>query len=219
MDAITGNDDVDKDEVEMNPQDASLYRAITARINFLAQDRSDLQFASKESSRRMATPRIKYWLLVKRVGRYLAGRPRAVSTFRWQDPTSIIMAYADSDWAGCKETRKSTSGACFLIGGHLIKSYSRTQTNISLSSAEAELYSFVTAASEAMGLKSMMRDFGVLAEANLQVDASAAIGIAQRKGLGKVRHLDCQALWIQDAARQRRIHIWRRCWAPRTRQI
>ena len=65
----------------------------------------------------------------------------------------------------------------------------------------------MTAASESIGLKSMLRDFGVEAEAHLQVDASAAIGIAQRKGLGKVRHLDCQALWIQDAVRQKRIHL------------
>ena len=207
VDAIDEADGIDEDEIEMNPQDASLYRAITARINFLAQDRSDLQFASKECSRRMAAPRIKDWLLVKRVGRYLAGRPRAVSTFKWQDPTNMITAYADSNWAGCRDTRKSTSGACFMIGSHLIKSYSRTQSNIALSSAEAELYSFVTAASEAMGLKSMLRDFGVQSEANLQVDASVAIGIAQRNGLGKVRHLDCQSLWIQDAVRQRRIQL------------
>ena len=68
----------------------------------------------------------------------------------------------------------------------MIKSYSRTQSLIALSSAEAELYSFVTAASEALGLKAMLRDYGEEAEACLQVDASAAIGIAQRKGLGKV---------------------------------
>ena len=54
-------------------------------------------------------------------------------------------------------------------------------------------------------MKSMFRDFGEKLEASLQVDASAAIGIAQRKGLGKVRHLDCQSLWIQDAVRQKRI--------------
>ena len=195
------------DDVDMCAKDASLYRAITARINFLAQDRSDLQFSSKECSRRMSSPKVKDWQLLKRIGRYLAGRPRAVSTFKWQDPVSSITAYADSDWAGCRDTRKSTSGACFLLGSHLIKSYSKTQSNLALSSAEAELYSFVTAASESIGLKSMLRDFGVEAEAFLNVDASAAIGIAERKGHGKVRHLDCQALWIQDAVRQRRIHL------------
>ena len=41
----------------------------------------------------------------------------------------------------------------------------------------------------------------------IHVDASAAIGIAQRKGLGKVRHLDVQSLWIQDALRTRRLGL------------
>ena len=155
----------------------------------------------------MSNPKVEDWALVKRIGRYLKGRPRAISTFAWQDRSANITAFSDSDHAGCEVSRKSTSGACFMIGKHLLKSCSRTQSNIALSSAEAEMYSFVTAASAAIGLKSMLRDFGIEAEAHLQVDASAAIGIAQRKGLGKVRHLDCQALWIQDAVRQRRVHL------------
>ena len=56
-------------------------------------------------------------------------------------------------------------------------------------------------------MKSMMSDFGIDAEPHLYVDASAAIGIAQRKGLGKSRHLDTQSLWIQDALRQRRVSL------------
>ena len=44
-------------------------------------------------------------------------------------------------------------------------------------------------------------------ELMIHVDASAAIGIAQRKGLGKIRHLEVQSLWIQDALRQRRLEL------------
>ena len=53
------------------------------------------------------------------------------------------------------ETQKSTSGACFMHGSHLIKAYSRTQANIALLSGEAEYYSMVKAASEGMGLSAM----------------------------------------------------------------
>ena len=52
-----------------------------------------------------------------------------------------------------------------------------------------------------------MREFGVSCEVMVHVDASAAIGIAQRKGLGKIRHLDVQSLWVQDASRQRRFEV------------
>ena len=94
-----------------------------------------------------------------------------------------------------------------MHGSHMLKAFSRTQANIALSSAEAELYATVTAASEGLGLKAMSLDFGMRLDPFLNVDASAAIGIVQRKGLGKLRHLDTQALWVQDAVRQRRVMI------------
>ena len=38
-------------------------------------------------------------------------------------------------------------------------------------------------------------------------DATAAIGIARRKGLGKIRHLDVMDLWIQDKIRSKQIKL------------
>ena len=65
----------------------------------------------------------------------------------------------------------------------------------------------MTAASEGLGLTAMASDFGMEIRSNIHVDATAAIGIAERKGLGKVRHLDTQALWIQDAAGRTRVTV------------
>ena len=53
----------------------------------------------------------------------------------------------------------------------------------------------------------MADDFGIALAPWVWVDASAAIGIARRKGLDKVRHLDCQSLWVQDAVRERRLDL------------
>ena len=58
------------DEAEMNTTDATLYRAIVARCNFLAIDRPDLTYASKECSRKMAKPQNGDWAALKRLGRY-----------------------------------------------------------------------------------------------------------------------------------------------------
>ena len=49
------------------------------------------------------------------------------------------MLYTDSDWAGDKETRRSTSGGCLMLGQHVISHWSKSQSNIALSSGEAEL--------------------------------------------------------------------------------
>ena len=130
-----------------------------------------------------------------------------VHSYRWQDEPNTITVYSDSDWAGCRETRKSTSGACFFHGDHLIKAYSKTQANIALSSAEAEYYSMVKAASEGLGLKAMTMDYKKPLSPWMFVDATAAIGVAQRVGLGKLRHLETQSLWLQEAVRDKRVGL------------
>ena len=138
---------------------------------------------------------------VKGIARYLFHAPRALILYRWQDARSHLSVYADSSWVGCRETRKSTSGAVLLHGAHIIKHYSCTQSTIALSSAEAELYATVAAPSEALGLAAMCDEYGQKLSPHL--DGSAAIGISQRNGLGNVHRLDTRSSWIPDAARER----------------
>ena len=192
---------------DMNSGDQSKYRAITARVNFLAQDRGELGFASKECSRKMSCPMAEDFGALKRIGRYLLKVPRVVIMYEWQEKPTHLAVYTDSGWAGCVRTRRSTSGACLLHGAHLLKSYSRTQSTVALSSAEAELYATVTAASEGLGMAAMCEEYRHPITPWINVDASAAIGIAQRKELGKVRHLNTQSLWIQDAVREKRVQL------------
>ena len=150
----------------------------------------------------MSKPRNKYWGALKRICRYLIGCPRMVHSYRWQDEPSIRIVHSDSDSAGCRESRKSKSDACFFHGDRLIKAHSKTQANIALSSAEAEYYSMVKAASEGLVLKAMTEDYLRPLSPWMYVDATAAIGVAQRVGLGKLRHLDTLSLWLQEGARQ-----------------
>ena len=90
-----------------------------------------------------------------------------------------------------------------MIGGHLIKAWSTTQTVVALSSAEAELTGLAKGAAQAMGLRSCAKDLGMSWDICLHSDASAAILICRRKGLGKVRHLATADLWIQDKLKEK----------------
>ncbi len=185
----------------LGPAEASTFRALAARANYLAQDRPDIQFAVKEIARRMATPVGRDWSLFKRLARYLLGAPRAVSHFYWQDEQRQFDVFVDSDWAGCKTTARSTSGGAAKFGWHTIKTWSATQTVVALSSGEAELYSLTKGAAQTLGLIAMARDLGIEAGGMLHTDASAALGIVSREGLGKLRHVNVQFLWIQDRIR------------------
>jgi len=110
----------------------------------------------------------------------------------------FIDAWVDTDFAGCRKTRKSTSGGVLRLGEHLVKGWSQTQAIIALSSGEAEYYGLVRGSSEALGLRSVLGDLGVDVKVRVKTDASAAKGIATRRGLGKVRHIEVHQLWLQE---------------------
>ena len=201
----------------LGPMEATQYRALTARLNYLAMDRPDIQFATKEVARHMANPTTGNWLLMKRLGRYLKGSPRLVQMFRWQDSPWSLDAYTDSDWAGDKITRKPTSGGIVFRGAHAIKSWSSNQTIIALSSAEAELYASLKGSSRTRGLKSMAADSGDDVQAGLWSDASAAIAISQRSGLGKLRISRPSTYGFRNAC-QLRTSTSPKWWALQTQQ-
>ncbi len=183
---------------ELNKTDARQYRALAARLNYLAMDRLDLQFTAKCISKHMATPREHDWGALKRVARYLVGATRSIQRFEWQDMPLTVTTFTDSDWAGDRKSRRSTSGGVMMLGKHVIKSWSSTQQVIALSSGEAELYAILKGASQTKGLMSMLLDYSYELTGTVKTDASAAIGMAHRQGLGRTRHIDVQYLWIQS---------------------
>lgn len=148
----------------------------------------------------MSSSRELDWTRLVRVAKYLKTRPRLVMMYPWQQEGEPIIAHSDANWAGCKVRRKSTSGATIHIGKHLIKTYSKTQSLIALSSAESELYAMVRASAESLGIMALLEDFGKNAMIQFYVGASAALGVAQRHGIGKIRHLQTNCLWIQEKA-------------------
>ena len=188
---------------------ASRFRAIVARLNYLAQDRIDIQFAVKEMCRFMSAPKVEHWSQLKRLARYLKGCPRVKCLFGYQAMPKESVLWTDSNYAGCHVTRKSTSGGVLMFGTHCIKSWSVTQSVISLSSGEAEYYAMVKGASVALGFKSILKEVGVDVMIELKCDASAAVGIVMRKGLGRVRHIDVTQLWLQEKVAEKKIRITR----------
>ena len=87
-----------------------------------------------------------------------------------------------------------------------MKSWSTTQATVALSSGEAELYGIVKGSSEGIGYQSLLRDLGIEASVEVKADASAALGIVNRIGLGKVRHLHTNWLWVQEKAKTKEVN-------------
>ena len=207
--AVKEKDEDDKAEEELSKAEATEFRRVAATANYLASDRPDLQYATKEVCRDMSQPRRRSWEKLKRIARYLVKHPRLIINFMQGDELEnmYLEVMADSDWAGCLRTRKSTSGGVVSVGGSMLRSWSSTQGTVAMSSGEAEYYAMVKAASEVLGIQALAADLGWYWKARMWVDSTTAKSIASRTGLGKVRHLEVRFLWLQEVVKSGRIDI------------
>ena len=113
----------------------------------------------------------------------------------------------DTDFARCKVTRRSTSGGLAVYGRHCLRHWSTTQTTIALSSGEAELGGMCKGASHAPGLRAICLDLGLDRGIVMRTDATAAIGMSRRLGVGKIRNLDASLLWLQQKVRSNEVPL------------
>ena len=84
--------------------------------------------------------------------------------------------YVDTDFAGCAQTRRSTSGGIVVYHVHCVKHWSVAQTTLSLSSGESELHGISKGVSMGLGMKSIIQDMGLKVRLRIHSDACAAIG-------------------------------------------
>ena len=96
-----------------------------------------------------------------------------------------------------------------LLGGHLLNSWSSTQPTITLSSGEAEFYGVVRGSAMGLGFLSLLADLGVKLPLRVWTDSTASKGICARQGLGKIRHLDAQELWVQQRIRNGELGLYK----------
>ena len=169
------------------------FRRATAMLNYMSQDRPDINFSSKEIARVIVDPAQKDVVKLTRCIRYIIGNPRRRLLYR----SSTATVFSDGDLAGCVKTRRSTSGGVLMVGAHAVHHWSNTQSVVALSSAEAELNAIVKSVSELLGLKNALAEIGLGIKIEVCTDSSAANGIAHQQGCGKVKHLECRQLWVQ----------------------
>ena len=202
-----GQDLLDTGE-KLDGEMARKVRRGIARINYMAQDRSDLGVAARVLSQHMANPQEGAVSGIKRVIRYLKRYPRGILEIQGGGDMKVLAVWTDSDWAGDVVSRRSCSGGSLQLGGSTVHHWSKLQANVALSSGEAELNSAVKGISEAIGLKELMQEvLGVSPEITFHVDASACRGILLRQGAGKVKHLTTKQLWVQGAIKAYSIEV------------
>ena len=158
---IDGIDEVEReDNVDITGSDATRFCGVVAHCNYLAFDRPDIQFPTKEICREMFKPTTGSLWRLQRLGQYLKGKPRLAWKYAMQAPCLELDLFTDSDWAGCRKSWKSSSDGAIMVGQHCSKTWSKTQAIIAKLSAEAELYGVVRGATEFSGMSTLIKILG-----------------------------------------------------------
>ena len=97
-----------------------------------------------------------HWKELEHVLGYMRGHPDLIR-LRHRAPRDLVSAaVADANFATCKDTRKSVSGALITIGGTLVSWFSRPQNTVATSSTEAEYIALENATQELINLRSCL---------------------------------------------------------------
>ncbi|GJY17315.1 uncharacterized mitochondrial protein-like protein [Tanacetum coccineum] len=103
--------DRDADDVDVH-----LYRSMIGSLMYLTASRPDIMFAVCACARFQVTPKTSHLLIIKRIFRYLKGKPTSSLWYSRDSPLELV-AYTDSDYAGATQDRKSTTGGYLLTKG------------------------------------------------------------------------------------------------------
>ena len=118
---------------------------------------------------------------------------------------ALLVGYSDSDYAGDQESRRSVSCVWVELDSVPICAYSRQQSIIATSSAEAEYYAMSGAAVELLGISSLLTELRIEHHVILRSDSSSGRSLANRRGFGRMKHIDVKCLWLQECIALKRI--------------
>ena len=140
----------------------------------------------------MSDPNNQHWVGVKRILRYLKGTHSYGLVFSGSDGCELY-GYSDGDWAGCSDSRRSTSGYVFRVGDATVSWSSKKQRTVARSSTEAEYVSLSYASQEAIWLRFLLNDIGIkcTSPTTLYEDNNGAIELSRNaKYHNRTKHID-----------------------------
>ncbi|GJR56683.1 hypothetical protein Tco_1407204 [Tanacetum coccineum] len=163
---------------------------------------------AKKRCYRFETPKTSHLSAVKRIFRYLKGKPKLglwyprVSSFD-------LEAYSDSDYAGANLDRKSTTGGCQFLGRRLISWQCKKQTIVATSTTEAEYVAAANCCGQVLWIQNQMLDYGFnFMNTKIYIDNESTICIVKNPVYhSKTKHIAIRHHFIRDAYEKKLIQV------------
>lgn len=199
------------------------YMSKVGSLNYVqTKTRPDISYAVSLVSRYMKNPNQQHMDAVNRIYAYLAGT-KDVGLFYTEETNAHdednlypLQGFVDSDWGGCKDTGRSTTGWIYMFEGNPISWSSHRQKSVSTSSAEAEYVAASDAAKEAIWLQGLLDELYSMIGSQpqstipLHIDNVSAIKITKNPEFhGRTKHINIRHHFIRECVEQDQIRpLW-----------
>ncbi|GKC57106.1 putative ribonuclease H-like domain-containing protein [Tanacetum coccineum] len=188
--------------------DVHLYRSMIGSLMYLTASRPDIIFAVCACSRFQVIPKTSHLNAVKRIFRYLKGKPKLGL---WYPKVSSfdLEAYSDSDYVGANLDRKSTTRGCQFLSMRLISWQCKKQIIVATSTTEAEYVAAANCHGQVLWIQNQMLDYGFnFMNIKIYIDNESTICIVKNPVFhSKTKHIEIGHHFIRDAYEKKLIKV------------
>jgi hypothetical protein len=185
------------------------YRSMIGSLLYLTGTRPDIMHAVGIVGRFQANPKETHLQAVKRIFKYLQGTQN-YGLWYPRDTDLTLHAYTDADWAGSVDDRKSTSGGAFFMGSRLVSWFSKKQSSIALSTAEAEYVAAASCCTQLLWMMQTLQDFQITCTPPISIlcDNTSAISISKNPVMhSKTKHIPIKYHFLREQVLEQKVKL------------
>ncbi|KAJ9517240.1 hypothetical protein QJQ45_009139 [Haematococcus lacustris] len=192
-----------KEGEQLSEQHTLRYRELVGGLLWLSTcTRPDIAFAVGQLTRYMQSPTREHEQAAQGVLRYLRGTAGQGLVFRGSCSGELVGFY-DSDYASCKQSRRSTTGYVFILSGATVSVRSKLQTTVATSTTEAEYQAAADATREALFLRKLLHELcAVTGPVPILCDSQGAVALVKNpvesqrsKHIAVMHHMARERVW------------------------
>eukprot|EP00253_Pinus_taeda_P034945 PITA_34945 len=176
------------------------YRSMIGSLLYLTGTRLDIMHAVGIVGIFQANPKESHLQAVKRIFKYLQGT-QDFGLWYPRDAYLTLHAYTNADWVGSVDDRKSTNGSAFYMGSRLVSWFSKKQSSISLSTAEAEYVAVASCCTQLLWMMQTLQDIQITCTPPISIlcDNTSAISISKNLVMhSKTKHIPIKNHFLRE---------------------
>eukprot|EP00253_Pinus_taeda_P009459 PITA_09459 len=185
------------------------YKSMIGSLLYLTGTRRDIMHAVGIVGRFQANPKETHLQAIKRIFKYLQGT-QGYGLWYPRGTDLTLHAYTDANWAGSVDDRKSTSGGAFFKGPRLVSWFSKKQSSIALSIAEAKYVAAASCCTQLLWMMQTLQDLQITCTPPISVfcDNTSVISISKNPVMhSNTKHISIKYHFLREQVLEKKVRL------------